>query len=75
MKLLLRVYGDENAEGKAEAALLDVTEAFARDCLQRRDLARQANASDENFLRMEFWCYQVEKKGVDEGTRGKSHRA
>jgi hypothetical protein len=66
MQLLLRGSGDENAEGKAEAALLDVTEAFARDCLHRRDLARQANAYDEQFLRIEFWCYQVEWIGDDD---------
>jgi hypothetical protein len=31
----------------------------------RRNLARQARAQDENFLRMEFWCYQVEWIGDD----------
>jgi|GEM_PF-6974867 hypothetical protein len=58
MKLLMRVHGPEEGV-HAAYALVDLTEERARHFLEWRSLARQAKATDDDFLKMEFWAHYV----------------
>jgi hypothetical protein len=58
MKLLMLAYGPGDS-GHADYALLDLTEELARSLLERRSLAQQARAMDDQFLKLEFWAPHV----------------